>query len=59
MTKRPFPIFGCLLLVIIAAIAGALAVGGEFWSWTVLGAIAVVAGIALVIYLARRNRTTP
>jgi hypothetical protein len=55
--KRPFPILGCLIIVVLAAIAGALAVGGEFWSWTVLGAIAVVGGIALVIYLARRNRT--
>lgn len=56
---RPMPAFGCFALILIAGIAGALAVGGSFWAWAVVGTLIVVAGIALVIYLARKNTRVP
>lgn len=48
-----FLIFG--LVFLIAAVA-MLAVGGSFWGWMVLGVLVFVAGIVLVVHLARRNR---
>lgn len=53
------PVFGCLALILVAAAAGALAVGGSFWAWMVVGASCIVAGIALVIYLVRQNARVP
>ena len=52
---KPLPVFGCAALLILAAVAGALAVGGSFWSWIVVTALVLIVGIAVVIYLARRN----
>lgn len=56
---RPMPVFGCLALIAVGGVAGALAVGGSFWAWMAVGALIVVAGIALVIYLARKNTRVP
>lgn len=56
---RPLPAFGCFALILFGGIAGALAVGGSFWSWMVVGTLIVVAGIVLVIYLARKNTRLP
>lgn len=56
---RPMPVFGCLALILVAGVAGALAVGGSFWAWMAVGGLFVVAGIALVIYLARKNTRVP
>lgn len=55
----PMPVFGYLALIVVAGLAGALAVSGSFWAWIVVGALIVVAGIALVIYLARKNTRVP
>ena len=51
-----FIIFGLAFLIAVVAM---LAFGGSFWSWLVLGALVFIAGIVLVVHLARRNRTAP
>lgn len=56
---RPMPVFGCLALLVVAAVAGALAVGGSFWAWMTVAGLILVAGIALVIFLIRQNTRTP
>lgn len=56
---RPMPVFGCLALIVVAGVAGALAVGGSFWAWMAVGGLFVVAGITLAIYLARKNTRVP
>lgn len=56
---RPMPAFGCFALLILAGLAGAFAVGGSFWGWMTTGALLVIGGLALAIYLLRRNTQLP
>lgn len=53
------PAFGCLALSVVTGGAGALAVGGSFRAWIAVGGLIVLAGVALVIYLARKNTRVP
>lgn len=53
------PAFGCLALFVVAGGAGALPVGGSFRAWIAVGGLIVLAGVALVIYLARKNTRVP
>lgn len=56
---RPMPVFGCLALIVLAGMLAMVAVGGSFWAWMALAVLILVAGVALVIYLARRNARSP
>ena len=49
-----FVVFG---FVILLAAVIMLAVGGSFWGWMATGALVLLGGLALVVHLARRNRT--
>lgn len=54
--RARFPIFGCVALVILVALAAALAVGGSFWGWVTVATLTIVGGIAVVVVLTRQNR---
>lgn len=56
---RPMPVFGCFMLIVLGAIAGALAVGGSFWGWVGVATLLLIAGVAVIIYFGRKNTRLP